>query len=559
MPYYLHTIGAVPERGEQYPTKQLALVDRVDGQTVTFKATAQECSNWYKREQERFDTGTYVAVSWADQDWSRALFHYAHLSLDTPGLIAYTPDDERGINDRQLRVRPGKYLQEFASHMSHDEIEAHTVKVREFTGELKLARSTEDVIAVYKHGPRSCMGQHAASDFQTDGVHPVAVYGDSDVAVAYLGDLDDGRVSARCVVWPERKVYTRVYGDTAITAILKANGYEHGDLNGAHVRAIPVSGSGSTWVMPYVDGANHGRLVTKGSRRWILFDEGGPFDCSNSDLHGVCGDDPDQEDEDEDTSICSNCENEIPYGTDLCDRCELIHYYCPDCETDFYNDDEITINGTPYCASCADENYKHECVLCDSTWYDMPDHRRYDSDGDRQLTQVQLVTLVDRHVDTLCVDCAADNQHCGQCDEFTTGLDTERCEHCEHAFTCDHTGDLLLGDTPTPAPAPAPIAVTEDAFTPDIELSPNCPDTLQQALRRGRFVVLPYYSIHCHIASCNAQIDNGETAFYIGTRVLIPESLFYCAKCACEKAIQYNTEITAAQTIGIPVQEDATL
>jgi hypothetical protein len=84
------------------------------------------------------------------------------------------------------------------------------------------------------------------------GVHPTRVYAGPDLAVAYIGSLND--VSARAVVWPDKKLYTTIYGDThRMETALGALGYAEGsdsDFLGARLQRIEEDGK---FVMPYLD------------------------------------------------------------------------------------------------------------------------------------------------------------------------------------------------------------------------------------------------------------------------------------------------------------------
>jgi hypothetical protein len=128
---------------------------------------------WQAREQERFHHGTYKGVPWRYQDFAN-VNHFAHVSTDDPTKLAFTPDAAHGRDDRQIRMRPGKYL---ASVLKLDDD-----AVREWCSawaianhptDLRFADTPDDIERVYTHGPNSCMC-HPADDYASS-CHPVRV------------------------------------------------------------------------------------------------------------------------------------------------------------------------------------------------------------------------------------------------------------------------------------------------------------------------------------------------------------------------------------------------
>jgi hypothetical protein len=86
--------------------------------------------------------------------------------------------------------------------------------------------------------------------------HPLLVYGDSDISLAYMLN-DDDRVKARVLVWQERKLYGRFYGDyESLRKALNDMGYSSDDtFHGAKIRRIFDDSEGRL-VLPYLDGCN---------------------------------------------------------------------------------------------------------------------------------------------------------------------------------------------------------------------------------------------------------------------------------------------------------------
>jgi hypothetical protein len=113
MPYYVHAAATEPTDGEVFTDRASAFQAKTTGQIITFVVSEAEINDWTRRERNRLVYGDYVPVPWHDCDWANER-HYAHLSRETIGLIAYTPSDEYGVQNRKLAVTPGRYLSQFA-------------------------------------------------------------------------------------------------------------------------------------------------------------------------------------------------------------------------------------------------------------------------------------------------------------------------------------------------------------------------------------------------------------------------------------------------------------
>jgi hypothetical protein len=84
--------------------------------------------------------------------------------------------------------------------------------------------------AVEAGGPSSCMdGEH---DFHNLVRWPTAPYGAGDLAVAYTKNAN-GRIQSRCLCWPEKKLFGRIYGDfQRMKAAMEAEGFPDYTANG---------------------------------------------------------------------------------------------------------------------------------------------------------------------------------------------------------------------------------------------------------------------------------------------------------------------------------------
>jgi hypothetical protein len=267
MPYYRHARTEDADSGtEPFNTKQAAMDGHAADETATFIASNEEIAAWHTREEWRLNNGTYQPVPALPTlpntaaDFGTAS-HYLHLSGGNPGLVAYTPSDEFGVQDRQLRCKPGKYLQKFygEAFTAQQIVEwADTVKAAGLS--MHFTATPEQCVRVYRslRGPDSCMGHPTrwAAD-----AHPAQVYGGGDVSVAYLGHIGGDQtandyVTARAVVNTGTRKHSAIYGTAAgeLRVLLRDAGYtsDRAALEGARILSRPRPEGG--YFLPYIDG-----------------------------------------------------------------------------------------------------------------------------------------------------------------------------------------------------------------------------------------------------------------------------------------------------------------
>lgn len=188
--------------------------------------------------------------------------HYAHVSKDDPSMIAFTASPEHGEADRQTRMKPGRYVMRFYPALTKRQVAfyaewwAKGEKPRpEPEGELLFASTSEEIVQVYANGPASCM----------HGSKSVRVYGAGDLAIAHI--QKDGEITARCLCWPDKGVFGRVYpsygtneGRDLYCRLREDKGWkhteEHGDeiFNGARILRISKGHpEDKCFIMPFLD------------------------------------------------------------------------------------------------------------------------------------------------------------------------------------------------------------------------------------------------------------------------------------------------------------------
>jgi hypothetical protein len=361
-----------------------------------------EASDWKAREASKLLSGEYKRVPWCKEAWwIRAVieqggvagFHYAHVSNDDPTKIAYTPDERHGKEDRQLRTKPGRYLNKyFKDVLTPEQIRDWATK---WAGEnenldLKLATEPDDIERVFVNGPSSCMGGDKGF---SSSVHPTRVYGYGDLAVAYIER--DEEITARVVCWPEKKVRGKIYGDAErLRPLLTKEGYTEGRFEGA--RLLRIADGNSVFVAPYIDGG------------YYVIDEDNHLLIADSEARRGCP-----------HFRCDNTNGLI--GGSQCERCE-----------DFENEDDmVRMDGInqEWCQECYGD-YGFSCEYCNEL-NDTDDSSEVDGDS-------------------WCSYCAREHaSQCERCEQLTSDNsvynvnDDVWCEGCyeSYAFSCDRCGD----------------------------------------------------------------------------------------------------------------------
>ncbi|CAB4170071.1 hypothetical protein UFOVP1087_14 [uncultured Caudovirales phage] len=258
--------------------------------------TVEANNTWKAREAQRFVDGTYTPLPWSGEAWAtgnhRTAHHYAHVSVEDAGKIAFTRDERGGQMNIKTRMSAGRYLREYfydeLSNQPHREtggVNVHGNKItvdalnyyaRTFSStygggdKLAFATTPEDMVRVYIDGPTSCMS-YTNDDYKCAPHHPAEVYGNSDLHLAYLTD-GDNRITARALVWPAKMYTGRIYGDeVSLQAMLSEAGYGRQDnygLQGARIRRIPFEDG---HVMPYVDGSlTYGRCKDDPTNYFVI-------------------------------------------------------------------------------------------------------------------------------------------------------------------------------------------------------------------------------------------------------------------------------------------------
>ncbi|RWB08826.1 MAG: hypothetical protein EOQ39_18550 [Mesorhizobium sp.] len=221
--------------------------------------------------------------------WGDALVpitdHFARVSEKDTTMVSYFASENSGKLDRRTNTHVNRYLLEFYKDLP---IDTRRRLVWQFTGEnselIKFAASADDIVAVYKSGPSSCMSHN--DGFYASDENPTCAYAGPDLQLAYIED-ERGHPIARTVCWPEKKIYATIYGDDEkMRAELKKLGYRKSfaDFEGARLQLQKTGGyfdydegNYSGYLCPYIDFAHSVEPIGE----YLVVTRKGSYDCKS--------------------------------------------------------------------------------------------------------------------------------------------------------------------------------------------------------------------------------------------------------------------------------------
>lgn len=298
---------------------------------------------WVVRESMRYMAGVYAKPGCTNLlrgVRSELWWHFPHVSLEEPDMIAYTPSHEYGKRDRQVRLKVGRYLTKyFANVLTPEQIRACTSMCK--TRVIRWAVSADDMVYVYENGPSSCMG---GGDDDFGGTHPVRAYATGDFKLAYLtsGEEDGAPILARGFVHESTKKWVRMYGDDGqvLADMLCELGYGRSSTwSGCEL--AKVTNRHGDFVFPYIDGGAQ-----------YVYDNGHKFVITR--------------DEEDAEWLCNNTDG----SADEVDRSGLTT--CPECGDDEVDEDELVCVGRfedyYVCPRCVDHHYTFARISSWGRW-----------------------------------------------------------------------------------------------------------------------------------------------------------------------------------------------
>lgn len=243
------------------------------------KAPEESTVDWRERERGRFESGEYIPLASVLAHFA-PIDHFAHVAKKAPSKIAYTQNEIKGRADKQSLLSIRSYIDLIAPERIDEDMRVYLEGrqrdwAQEQSKELLFAgpgtdKATADLIeAVYvnydseAHAVRNSCMRHTAVNYSSrvggNRVHPVRAYAGGDLAIAYTVN-EEGKTTARALVWPNLKIYSRVYGDDdTLHRLLKDRGYKKSSyydgnsesLEGAKLARIELDSGG--FLCPYLD------------------------------------------------------------------------------------------------------------------------------------------------------------------------------------------------------------------------------------------------------------------------------------------------------------------
>jgi hypothetical protein len=276
---------------------------------------------WLFREAYRFINGNYtpaLLVSQlhriADTDRNDELcsrvqslwWHFPHISIDEPSMVAYTPNPEYGVRDRQVRTKVGRYLQQFYGDLITSE---QIRSMANGTKQLDLEFDS-DIRAAYLRGGRdgvtSCMTHPVGHcNYSIRGAyHPVDVYLTGEFKVALLHDGFNNEICARALVYEPSRVFVRCYGREANTLQdrLTEKGYSEQSGWDDGIRLRLIRDDDDKVVVPYMDGRTQSASIEyHDGKEWLVVDRNGDVDMSTQ--YGIW--------EEAERHYCDECQDSV--------------------------------------------------------------------------------------------------------------------------------------------------------------------------------------------------------------------------------------------------------
>jgi hypothetical protein len=391
--------------------KSLAIVKGADSSLASAPSI-----DWRAREAERLASGHYAPLPapWHDLIAARNPDHFAHVATSHKHKVAFTERATSGEAYKQKVITATLYAER---HLQGLDASERGDFVAAMTGQtipvLFAPLGDADALeSLYREcnngrGTSSCMTESESR--YSSPFHPVRIYAmggditlawlreneDSDDESTYSADLDSsGDIVARALVWPEKLIYGRVYGDcdgsNALRNGLEAQGFKAGSFNGARLGRYEHHDS---FVMPYLDGDDQSASEGRGD---FLVIGGGTYNATNT--NGLsdrserytcehCGEGYNGEFEGSSVRVSSNQYSEEFW----CDYCEENHsFHCEHLHENVSNSchaeyipsgasesvsvaDWLLEDGTILNVICDDGERREDAFICDDCGEGFPD------------------------------------------------------------------------------------------------------------------------------------------------------------------------------------------
>ena len=399
-------------------------------------ANALRGREWHYREQNRGDIHPAVFRAWEiakPDDTDQLVMEWPRISKQGDHMIAYTRDEKKGAEDKQLPISVGKYLTRHFSALLSNTI--RDIAALYVEAKIEITNDHEMMLEVIKNGPHSCMSGEEEGFNDCEDHHPYEVYDPQygwHMAYVKEGEHYTGRalLNGTTYVRTYRGGHDRSYSDTdeRLNAWLREQGYSRAnDWEGFKLAKIDANNN-CGFVAPYLDGCS--KEVDLHRDHLLVVRSGqGEYNCNET-----------------------NGDAEERGGSS-----------CEDCDSRMSEDDTYHVyrdSSRCVCSSCYENNYTRvtgrrqeeyavdndNAIEVDGEWY----HEEWLSDNDIVCLHNGEYTHSDNAVwvescneyyesydESICYTKAGEHELKDDCVELHDG------EWClsDDAWMCDHSGD----------------------------------------------------------------------------------------------------------------------
>ena len=221
--------------------------------------TDEDKLRWRRAELHKFERREYNYPPWNNTSIGNDLLHrhLARIDPSRPGYVTFYATHEKGVRNIVTRMRPGRYLKRYANdYLSEEDIERFSNQCREDLFEIHYVHTNiEDAFVCTHKAARSCMSHPMSDDYFCTDIHPTSLYDYTELSVALLVEKSTGRHKGRAVIWQDKKLYNRAYGNAGmLEGMLHNEGYTRGQFIGIE---FPIIFHGDRrdcrLVLPFVD------------------------------------------------------------------------------------------------------------------------------------------------------------------------------------------------------------------------------------------------------------------------------------------------------------------
>jgi hypothetical protein len=359
LPNYTNWLSLLMATADDIPEKQRAVFWGLMDCDSSLKN-----ETWFKREMVRtFAPGIFGSFrkqpAFVTEPFHKHFEMFPYMSTSSPGQLAYQPiDDGYRENDRQVRTKPGRFLNKFYD-LTADQVRGAVSTINtEQPYQLKFAKTPEEFTKVYLSGPSSCM-THGIDWYDCSRSSkrlPISVLANGNIQVAYL-ELSSGIIPARALVVNDDKRYVEIYANNdamddaynILRSYLEDIGYAKNGtcLIGEEIELLRTD-QGDI-VCPYID---YGGLMVDVLSNSLLITGEGCGERQPNYNTGTLADKGEDDNENEGLRYCDGCEeyeNEDDFISTFDDGPR-----CSNCISDCYID--------AYCSDndCSRTGYVHQ-------------------------------------------------------------------------------------------------------------------------------------------------------------------------------------------------------